>query len=240
MDPQFQAVASKLPSTTPLVLAERLKADDWDIKEITQITQKLIERIKQVVSLSGTASPSLHLCLAILHFTMGDYANSTRYFEAILQTDPGNYSIWNKVAATKAHLGDFEGARVAYHKALDTKPNYVRSWTNLAINYHSMDKPEVSVSFLLNALALNPDARHLWSYLESVFISQKSFDKLETAGSLDISRFADMHNVKSTRDLPQPSGQGYVFQFEHYVLKGNVDEWVRSFSPDDKPNLSSE
>ena len=225
------AVSTKLASTAPLISVERLKKDDWKIKEINEITLKLIERIKQVISLSGTSSPSLDLCLAILHFIVGDYASATQRFESVLKSDPGNYSIWNKVAATKAHLGDFEGARVAYHKALDTKPNYVRSWTNLAINYHSMDKPEVSVSFLLNALALNPDARHLWSYLESVFISQKAFDRLQMVGPLDISRFADMHNVKTVRDLPKPNGQDYVSQFQHYVLNSDVDEWVRGFEP---------
>lgn len=228
------AVSAKLPSAAPLISVDRLKKDDWEVKEITQITHKLIERINQVISLSGTSSPSLDLCLAILQFIVGDYASSTRHFENILKTDPGNYSIWNKVAATKAHLGDFEGARVAYHKALDTKPNYVRSWTNLAINYHSMDKLDVSVSFLLNALSLNPEARHLWSYLESVFISQKAFDRLQMVGPLDISRFADMHNVKTVRDLPQPNGQDYVSQFQHYVLQNDVDEWIGKFSPSSK------
>ena len=178
LDPQFIAVSSQLPSTVPLIEVERLKLDNWEVKEISKINQQLIERVKQVINLSGTASPSLSLCLAILYFMSGEYEKSTLYFESILKSDPGNYSIWNKVAATRAHTGNFEGARQAYHKALEVKPNYVRTWTNLAINYHSMDKLDTSISFLLNALSLNPDARHLWSYLESVFIHKKEFDRL--------------------------------------------------------------
>ena len=194
-----------------------------------------------MISLSGTASPSLNLCLAILYFMSGEHEKSTLHFESILKSDPGNYSIWNKVAATRAHTGDFEGARQAYHKALEVKPNYVRSWTNLAINYHSMEKLDTSVSFLLNALALNPEARHLWSYLESVFIHKKAFDRLHMVGQLDISRFSDMHNVKNSRDLPKPSGQTYSGQFQHYVLKEEIDNWIERFkSPKNGGNPSGE
>lgn len=159
------------------------------------------------------------------------YETSIKYFESIIQRDPSNYSIWNKVAATRAHIGNFEGARQAYHKALDIKPNYVRSWTNLAINYHSMEKLDTSISFLLNSLALNPEARHVWSYLESVFIHKKAFDRFQKVGTLDISQFSDLHNVKSPKDLPAPSGQGYLGQFSHYVLKDDIDQWVSQFNP---------
>jgi peroxin-5 len=231
LDPQYMAVSTKLPSTAPLVPENKLALDNLTAEDIQEINIKLIERINQVIKLSGTASSSLNLCLAILYFMNGDYKNSVFHFETILKLDPNNYSIWNKIAATKAHLGDFEESKKAYEKALDVKPNYVRSWTNLSINYHSLNQLDTSASFLLNAIALNPDARHLWSYLESVFIHQNIFERLQLTSKMDISKFADMHNVKSVKDLPPPNGGNYSSLFQQYVLKGDIDEWVNQFNP---------
>lgn len=115
---------------------------------------------------------------------------------------------------------------MAYHKALDAKPNFTRTWTNLAINYHSQKDLDRSLSFLLNALSLNPSAKHLWSYLESVFIHKREFGKLRLVGTHDISRFADLHNVRKFADLPPPEGMGYQKSFERYAFKGDMGKWL--------------
>ena len=220
----------KLPAEAPLINPKRLTLDDWKLEEITEINKGLIDRINKIRAVASKLDPQLDLCLAILYFMDGQYKNSVQLFEKILQTDPNNFSIWNKVAATRAHLGDFKGAQVAYHKALDCKPNYIRSWTNLALNYHSMGKLDQSISFLLNSLALNPNAKHLWSYLESVFIHKKQFEKLKLLGKYQIENFADLHNVKGYGDLPKPTSKSYKQMFQDYALKTDVDLWAESFN----------
>jgi len=69
----------------------------------------------------------------VLHFIARDYESSVTLFREALKFDNSNYSLWNKLGATLAHLGRAEEAIEAYHKALDLKPNYVRVWVNLGI-----------------------------------------------------------------------------------------------------------
>lgn len=71
--------------------------------------------------------------MSVLHFIARDYDNSVILFREALKFDNSNYSLWNKLGATLAHLGRADEAIEAYHKALDLKPNYVRVWVNLGI-----------------------------------------------------------------------------------------------------------
>lgn len=54
-------------------------------------------------------------------------------FKEALNLDQHNYSLWNKMGATLAHLGKADEAMEVYHRALSIKPNYVRVWVNLGI-----------------------------------------------------------------------------------------------------------
>ena len=54
-------------------------------------------------------------------------------FREALAIEPDNYSLWNKLGATLAHLGKTEEALEAYYKSLEIKPNFVRVWANLGI-----------------------------------------------------------------------------------------------------------
>lgn len=69
-----------------------------------------------------------------------------------------------------AHLGRAEEAMDAYHKALDIKPNYVRVWVNLGIAYAYKSDYQEAARFYLNGLSFNPDAHHIWTYLQTTFM----------------------------------------------------------------------
>ncbi len=104
-------------------------------------------------------------CLAVLHFIARDYEKSLVCFRNALQFDTKNYSLWNKLGATLAHLGRADEAIDAYQRALDLKPNYVRCWVNLGIALGFKKEHNEAIRFYLNALSLNPNAKHIWTYL---------------------------------------------------------------------------
>ena len=90
-------------------------------------------------------------------------------FKEALNLDPNNYSLWNKMGATLAHLGKADEAMEVYHRALDIKPNYVRVWVNLGIAHAYKSDYQTAAQFYLNALSFNPDAKHIWAYLHTTF-----------------------------------------------------------------------
>jgi len=69
----------------------------------------------------------------VLYFISREYEKSVILFRQSLHFEPENYSLWNKLGATLAHLGKADEAMEAYYRALEIKPNYVRVWANLGI-----------------------------------------------------------------------------------------------------------
>lgn len=225
-NPFYKNYVDILPKHEFLVSEERLKEDNWKLEEINQINALLTEKFLLIKDQSKTNDPELNTCLAIMYFINRDYQNALKYFEQVLEHDPTNYSIWNKIGATYAYLKMPEKAQLCYHKALDYKPNYIRGWSNLAINYNLLKKYSEATGFFLNALNLNPNARHIWTYLESTLISDKNNNMLPKLINKDLSEFSHLHNVHSYNELPQPDSTSYVEMFENYMLKHNIDNWI--------------
>ena len=186
----------------------------------------LIEKFKLISSKSQSNDPELNSCLAIMNFINRDFQQALHHFEKALEHDPENYSIWNKIGATYAYLKMPEKAQMCYYKSLTYKPNYVRGWANLAINHKILNNHKDATGMFLNALSLNPQARHIWTYLESIFIDTKDDANLFKMSNKDINRFSDMHNIKSYSELPQPENTSYIKSFENYLLKDDIDAWV--------------
>ena len=82
--------------------------------------------------------------------------------------------------------------------------------------------------FLFNALAHNPKAKHIWSYLEAAWISDKDVDNLRNLEHMDARAYEALHNVHGFAELPEPEGLSYVDSFEKYLLKDSIENWVSS------------
>ncbi|MCB0369019.1 MAG: tetratricopeptide repeat protein [Bdellovibrionales bacterium] len=50
----------------------------------------------------------------------------------------------------------------------------MRVWVNLGIAHAFKGLYEEAASFYLNALSFRPDAKHIWSYLHTSFLSLRS------------------------------------------------------------------
>jgi peroxin-5 len=122
----------------------------------------------------------------VLYFIKRDFEISVGLFDRALKLDPSNYSLWNKMGASLAHLGRPDEAIHCYHKALDIKPNYVRVWVNLGI-----------------ALSFRPDAKHIWAYLQTTFMSMQRYDLIKLISQRDPSLFTEF-DVMKVEDLPTP------------------------------------
>lgn len=77
----------------------------------------------------------------------------------------------------------------AYEKALQMKPKYVRAWLNMGISYANLGNYPKAVKGYLEALKLNPQAGHIWSYLRIAFSCMERFDLLKLADNEDVNLF---------------------------------------------------
>jgi len=157
-NPKFSQIAGECP-----INQDKLEGDDWKIEEIKQANGRLICKFEQAKAIDPT-DVDLLTSLGVLYFIKRDYKVAVEHFQQTLSLDENHYSIWNKFGAAVAHLGQNDVAQEAYFKALDNKPNYVRAWTNLAMAHSGKRDFKSATNFYLNALSLNPEAHHIWSY----------------------------------------------------------------------------
>ena len=80
--------------------------------------------------------------------------------------------------------------------------------------------------WFLNAIALNPKAKHIWAYLEGAWISNKDVENLQNFEHGDVRVFEAQHNVHDFNELPEPEGISYADSFERYLLKDKIENWI--------------
>lgn len=136
-NPAYSSILQNAGLASSIIPEERLSLDNWEIAEVETITQQMIAKFSQVQSLAGNTDPELILSLAVMNIAAQNFEQALFYFKQVTELDPTNYSYWNKLGATYAHLKSPQESQNCYHRALDMKPNYVRGWTNLAIHYNA-------------------------------------------------------------------------------------------------------
>jgi len=211
----------------PNIIPENLIGQSLDIQQIKEMNGRLLERFEAAKQINPSDS-ELSTCLAVLNFIKRDYHTSVHYWNDALQYDPNNYSLWNKLGATLAHLGRAEEAMEAYHRALEFKPNYVRTWVNLGIAHAFKGEFEDAARFYLSALAMNPEAQHVWSYLQTTLLSLQRYDLLKLVAERDIEGFRKEFDIVLLEQLPE-SEIGYKQINEQFLVKEKNEEWLKEF-----------
>lgn len=112
-------------------------------------------------------------------------------FSLALEKRPDDYLLWNKLGATLANSNRSEEAITVYFKALDFNPNFVRARANLGISFLALkDYPNAAQQFV-QALRLQPGARHIWANLRTALSSMERTDLLTKSMKFDINEFRD-------------------------------------------------
>ena len=199
-----------------------------DINVIKAMNAQLLEEFEAARSIDPS-DPELLTSLAVLHFVAKDYTSSLKFFNEALKYDSKNYSLWNKLGATLAHLGRNDEAIEAYHQALEFKPNYVRGWVNLGIAHVYKFEFEEATELFLNALSINPNAKHVWSYLHTPLISLQRYDLLESATTHNLEGFRGEFNIVTLENLPPPEVE-YKQLNEQFLIQKKSEDWVNEFN----------
>lgn len=145
--------------------------------------------------------------LGIFGFMEYNFSKAAEYFKKAVVIDPKNYSYWNKLGASYANSGDGHNkAIICYKAALKIRPNLARSWSNLGISYFNSNDKSKAIEPFINALILNPEAVHIWGYLQSTFNSMEVTDKNNTIDAQDLDTLkAGYTDLIDPHNLPAPN-----------------------------------
>ncbi len=138
--------------------------------------------------------PDVWAVLGVLYNLSREYDLAIDAFEMACALDPTNYSLFNKLGATLANSSNPDGAKSAvkaYRKALELKPNYVRSWANMGISFANQGSFQNAAKYYLKALSLNENADHLWGYLRFTFSCMGRPDLVQKSDARNLALFKD-------------------------------------------------
>ena len=140
--------------------------------------------------------------LGVLQFIRRDFSKAAVYFEKAIKENPIDHSVWNKYGAALANSNKTEEATQAYKQALDLRPNYVRTLVNIGLAHSNQAEYLKACEQFLNALMINPQAQHIWSYVRQAALQADRMDILEKIEQKDPKLFASDFNLIDPNNLP--------------------------------------
>lgn len=90
-----------------------------------------------------------------------------------------DHTLWNKYGAALANSMAGRDAIQAYKQALAIRPHYVRSLVNIGLANANDGLHDEAVEAYLNAVILNPGAKHVWLSIRESLIQAKRRELLD-------------------------------------------------------------
>ena len=182
----LQAWVQHNPQYHGLEIIEDAYSDGSLMDEVTQLMlQAAAHAEKQSPVGGGSGVADVQVVLGVLYNVTRNFSGAVGAFLKAAEARPGDYSVWNKLGATRANSMASEAAVPAYHRALALKPRYARGWLNLGIAHANLGHGASAARCYLHALELNPDARHIWNYVRMALTATDRYDLVPLANAMD-------------------------------------------------------
>ena len=143
--------------------------------------------------------------LGVLQFLRRDFGKAAIFFHKAIKENPTDHTVWNKFGAALTNSMKIDDAKAAYKIALDLRPNYVRTLVNIGLSHSNGKDFKAAVQCFLNALALNPNATHIWRYVKENAIQGNMMDLIPAIDKQDLSLFQSQFPTISQENLPPPN-----------------------------------
>jgi tetratricopeptide (TPR) repeat protein len=150
-------------------------AEGADFATLVEGLENAGERMREG-NLAGAEEIPLALGLACT--AMNDREGATQHFKRDAEVR-GGCRAWNRVGATLANNGDYEGAIVCYRRALDDHPMFGKALHNIGVALYSQQEFDEALPFFVAALDLRESQKRetseLWQQTSLVMLQHKDF-----------------------------------------------------------------
>ena len=125
------------------------------VQESTSLDFVQLKEIFDQAHMMKPQDTQVLMALGILNFISRNYVEASECFVLGIK----------EFGACMSNNMDLEQAVAAYEQALDLRPNYVRTIVNLGLAKNRLMDFKTAANCFLNALVLNPNVSHVWTYL---------------------------------------------------------------------------
>ena len=140
---------------------------------------------------TADAAADVYEALGVVYNVSRDYDAAVDAFQRAIDVRPDDYQLRNKLGATLANGNRSDEALPSYKAALGLKPKYARGWLNMAISHSNLHNYGEAARCYLQTLSLNPEAKHVWSYLRIALTCDERWDLLPLAASQNLGGFRE-------------------------------------------------
>lgn len=167
--------------------AGRMRAST--VAEMRDVERLLLRALEH--DRTADAAADVYEALGVVYNVSRDYDAAVDAFRRALEVRPDDYQLRNKLGATLANGNRSDEALPEYNAALRLKPRYARGWLNMAISHGNLHNYPEAARCYLQTLSLNPNARHVWSYLRIALTCDERWDLLPAAAAMDLAAFRE-------------------------------------------------
>jgi tetratricopeptide (TPR) repeat protein len=161
------------------------------------------ERIFDVVKVSARPVPGSSLQAAVerarraqgilasaaVHVARGRYEAAATAYRQVLELQPRDAVLHNRLGICYQKLGDRVMARRSYDRALELNPDYAEVWNNIGTLEQSAERIEEAVKAYKKAIRIRPDLATPWKNLGNAYLALKkpkeAFEAYQEAFRLD-------------------------------------------------------
>lgn len=142
-------------------LDELLSDDPFYINNISDKHYSYVrDKFVEAARLSpNNPDPEVQCALGVLFNIRGDYEKAVDCFKAALSVKSNDSLLWNRLGATLANGNKSDEAVIAYRKALEISPGFLRSRYNLAISLIHLNTYEEAAKQLVQILNMQAAGR---------------------------------------------------------------------------------
>ncbi len=117
------------------------------------------------------------------------FAEAAEEYRKVLEFQPNDASLHNKIGICYQHLDNDSLARRHYDRALELNPRYAAVWNNIGTLEQSRRRFKLAVRAYRKAIELKPDLATAWKNLGNVYLAlgqvQEAFEAYQEAFRLD-------------------------------------------------------
>jgi Flp pilus assembly protein TadD len=126
---------------------------------------------------------------ATVLFARGEYEAAADVYRKVLELQPNDATLNNKIGVCYQHLGNDAIARRQYDRALELNPRYAEVWNNIGTLEQSRKRFKTAVRSYRKAIELKPAFPTAWKNLGNVYLAmgqvQEAFEAYQESFRLD-------------------------------------------------------
>src|SRR3989304_8786687 len=189
--------------------------------------ESAIESMKKLITVAPRPNPAIFL-LAEMYFNAGDYENSVKTFNQLIENEPGSIKVYLNRGIALANLKRLDEAEESISKGISLDPDNPTGYVYLGDIYLEQGKMGKARKYYKKAIARKKNYEQPYLKTAAVYIKEKDYDNAERVYK-EILEDVNPYSRDAVGHLMQLYGQDKKFDKAIAVVEKSLEHNPRDF-----------